>query len=92
MVATIRLHQRQVREAYIEVALDGAQIDPEFVCQRSGVKLLALIELDEHLREAINECVVIVSSHGVGKTRYSIQTNIDFANDRSCRLSRLHAV
>jgi len=68
VVIPIGLLERQVREANIEVALDGTQIDAKFVGQGLRVELFALVQLHQHLSEAIYQSVVIVRSHGALKT------------------------
>ena len=67
VIAAAGLDERQIGEAFVEVALDGAQIDAEFVGQRLGVELLTLIQLDQHLRQSIHKGVVVGGFHGMAQ-------------------------
>jgi len=57
-VAACGLDQRQASKTHVQVALDGAQVDAKRIGQRLRVKRFALVELLQHLRQAIDQRVV----------------------------------
>ena len=63
MVVTLNLLQGQIGKACVEIALDRPQIDAKLIGKGLWVKLLTLIELNQNLREAVNQGVVIVRGH-----------------------------
>ena len=58
MIAPVGLLERQVTEALVEIALDGAQVHPELVRESLRIQPLSLVQLHQHLREPINQRVV----------------------------------
>lgn len=63
VIAPVGLDQWQVGETFIEISLDSAQIDTKLVGQRLGVEIFTLVELNQHLSQAINKGAVISSTH-----------------------------
>jgi hypothetical protein len=58
LVSAVCLDQWQPCETHIQVALNGAQVHPEFIGKRLRIKRLTLIELGKNFGQAINKRVM----------------------------------
>lgn len=47
VIAALGFLQRQIDQPLVQIALDGAPVDPEFFGQRLWVKPFALVQLDQ---------------------------------------------
>ena len=62
-VMAVVLFQLQEGQSFVQVALNGAQVDAELLGQRMGVELLALVEAPQQLAEPVGNGFLRVGLH-----------------------------
>ena len=71
-VMAVRLFQRQKGKAFVQVTLDGAQVDVELFRQFLRNELFPIVELAQDVRQAVAQGVTIISAGGALDVQRSV--------------------